>query len=938
MTPTTGSFTITGGGPLAASTAAISAPFTAAAVLTALTATGVLPANVEVTLVSFVANLLTIQFSGLSSNPGLLTVSNSTNAASFVVATTAALDYRPTTTTSLTKATANSRLVLNNSASDYRSSVTVTSGALRVSNAADLGSLFFAPATAVTVSSTGVLEIAAPINIYGTARTLSLTGSGIAGTSADAGNLGVVNAASTVVNNGAVRVLSGASLNWNPGVATGASTVIATESGTNVTLTGVLNPVATTLFKTGGGTLVLGGPANNTATGALHTYQGTVVLNKSGTGQAFGTGALIVGDGIGGDDADRVLWGSAAGSTSTTALGAVTVLSSGEYDASPATNATNEIQQLTFASNVTSGSFTITYNGQNSTSIPWSSIATTLIDSIQTGLNNLFGAGNTVVSMAAGTTVAQTVFTITFTGNLANANLNQVTITSSTLNGGGVAPSTVLNGMGNEVQQLTLVGANPDTVQLSFNGVNATSTLPAPFAATTATAIQTNLGTIAALTNNITVLGANGGPYTIVFRNTQAGINQNNISVVGTGTAAGSAVSLVSDGIGIAEVQQLLFDPTVNGGSFVITYNGQNSTPISWNASTSTLVGNINAGLVSIFGAGNAVAASLDGLRYTITFTLALANANLAPVTITSSLTTGNAVVTTPLAVATLQDGVGNTVFTYSVSGVAGSQPAYNGVAGTALLAFAANTTPTAAQVLASLNAIPSLTGNVAVIGPDGGGVAAPFTVVFLNNLASRNIPAAALTTAGGTAAWTPVSAGFGNEIQVVTNVAGVTSFTYQFEGFTTPSIAVGGSAAITARNFQNALDALPSVGAGNSIVTPISTTVFNVSFENALSHRDVVAAVPTGTGGTSTPSSPVTGVVNATLGATVTLGMNAAGAGDLVTGASVLSGFGVTVIGQAGAYNRADHHRQHRSGHRCSHADRQRRRCGHRSEHHRRH
>src|SRR5205823_13128854 len=66
------------------------------------------------------------------------------------------------------------------------------------------------------------------------------------------------------------------------------------------------------LVKIGAGELELGGTAPNTYVGTTTLNEGILRLNKSGgtqpaSAQAIGTSNLVVGDNVGGDDADRVV-------------------------------------------------------------------------------------------------------------------------------------------------------------------------------------------------------------------------------------------------------------------------------------------------------------------------------------------------------------------------------------------------------------------------------------------------------------------------------------------------------------------------------------------------------------------------------------------------------------------------------------------------------
>src|SRR5262249_5231228 len=142
---------------------------------------------------------------------------------------------------------------------------------------------------------------------------------------------------------------------------------------------------------------------------------------------------------------------------------------------------------------------------------------------------------------------------------------------------------------------------------------------------------------------------------------------------------------------------------------------------------------------------------SFDGLNYVITAAGGLANADLPQFTAagTGSLTT-------------IRNGTGNTIETLALGGtspgtlvvsfdaVASSNPALN---------FTARSAPTAADVLAHLNGIPALAGNVVVIGPAGG----PFLIVLSGSFAATNVAPSRFTFTSGTgttATFTTTSAG----------------------------------------------------------------------------------------------------------------------------------------------------------------------------------
>ena len=59
---------------------------------------------------------------------------------------------------------------------------------------------------------------------------------------------------------------------------------------------------------------------------------------------------------------------------------------------------------------------------------------------------------------------------------------------------------------------------------------------------------------------------------------------------------------------GSNEIQTLTLGGTIAGGTFPLTLNGQGVGPILWNATNTTLLGNIQAALDAVFGASQIVA------------------------------------------------------------------------------------------------------------------------------------------------------------------------------------------------------------------------------------------------------------------------------------------------------------------------------------------
>ncbi|MCO6457780.1 MAG: autotransporter-associated beta strand repeat-containing protein [Pirellulaceae bacterium] len=113
-------------------------------------------------------------------------------------------------------------------------------------------------------------------------------------------------------NTGGIRSLAGANT-WTGNIDLESNpTTFGIDAGSlqvSGQLVGDLNTLVSTgngLTKHGGGTLELGGPNPNNFTGQTTVNQGTLILNKPAGVDAIG-GNLVVGDALGGDNADQVI-------------------------------------------------------------------------------------------------------------------------------------------------------------------------------------------------------------------------------------------------------------------------------------------------------------------------------------------------------------------------------------------------------------------------------------------------------------------------------------------------------------------------------------------------------------------------------------------------------------------------------------------------------
>lgn len=120
-------------------------------------------------------------------------------------------------------------------------------------------------------------------------------------------------------------------------------------------------------------------------------------------------------------------------------------------------------------------------------------------------------------------------------------------------------------------------------------------------------------------------------------------------------TVAVSVVTLTEGSAGANEVQVLTFYGTPSGGTFTLTYDGQTTAAIAYNADAATVDAALEA--LSNIGAGDVTCTggSLPGTPITITFGGALANTNVPLITATVSSLTGGSI---SAAISTVTPGV----------------------------------------------------------------------------------------------------------------------------------------------------------------------------------------------------------------------------------------------------------------------------------------
>lgn len=164
----------------------------------------------------------------------------------------------------------------------------------------------------------------------------------------------------------------------------------------------------------------------------------------------------------------------------------------------------------------------------------------------------------------------------------------------------------------------------------------------------------------------VTVVGSpTSGTFVLEFGDAVTGPIAYNATASAVGTALASLAS-IGVGVGGTNEQQLVTISNATSGTFTLTYSGQTTGAIAWNAAASAVQTAIQA--LSNVGAGNATVTGSAGGPYTVTFAGTLADTNVAQMTASA----GSLVGSSPTAVVTTATGgVANTP-NIAVTGSAG--------------------------------------------------------------------------------------------------------------------------------------------------------------------------------------------------------------------------------------------------------------------------
>lgn len=306
----------------------------------------------------------------------------------------------------------------------------------------------------------------------------------------------------------------------------------------------------------------------------------------------------------------------------------------------------NEKQRITISGRPDGGSFTLTYAGQTTAAIAYDASAATIESALEalSNIDAMTGTGgpmpNSTADMEFGGSLAGTdVAPMTINTGSLTKTAPSVTVTTTTAGGAGGV---------NEVQTITANGVpNGGTWTITW-GDQTTSALAST---ANAAAVQAALEALSNIgSGDVAVTGGALGvsAFTVTFQGALGSANQpamtvDESSLLGPNVTV-SVATLTSGSPSQSEVQQFQLYGTPSGGTFTLSYDGQTTSAIAYDASTATIdaaleaLSNIGAGDVTVGGG------PLPGSAITVTFGGAMANTALNEMTINGGSLTGGSI------------------------------------------------------------------------------------------------------------------------------------------------------------------------------------------------------------------------------------------------------------------------------------------------------
>ncbi len=261
---------------------------------------------------------------------------------------------------------------------------------------------------------------------------------------------------------------------------------------------------------------------------------------------------------------------------------------------------TDEVQDIEIDDDVSGGNFTLTYDSQTTGSLAYNASSSVVQAALQ-ALSTI-GLGNVTVTQSS------PVWRATFAGDLASTNVGMISGTDVDMSGGDATTVTIAETVVgvdnvNEIMSITESGTvSGGTFTITFDGEE-TGAIPYDSTAATVELHMESLDNIPQGECSAAGGAIPGAPITLTFSGTLAG-NQPIIVIDSTSLTGSTPVYVAATdtpGVdAVAEVNTIVVNDSVSGGTFTLTQGGNSTAPIVYNASAAVVEAALEASPVSI--------------------------------------------------------------------------------------------------------------------------------------------------------------------------------------------------------------------------------------------------------------------------------------------------------------------------------------------------
>ena len=322
----------------------------------------------------------------------------------------------------------------------------------------------------------------------------------------------------------------------------------------------------------------------------------------------------------------------------------------------------SSVQAFTIPSGAT-GTWTVAFGGAVTGAMAVGASAATVQTAIE-GLSTI-GAGQVSVARTSNTWAQSSyVYTVTFQGTLANQGVAMLVVAVY-----NAAPIINVETAGspigwptkpNEIVRVLFPDSDVSafTFTLTWNAQTSAATAYTSGIALPVTSIS--WPSLHTLTGSVVQTYVGDNLYTLEFKNELAAFDVGAVTCSATWSAAQGRfdIAVTESTVGSPggnEVQLVTITTVPTGGTFTLTYAGQTTSNIAYNASAATVDAALEA--LSNIGAGDVAVTGSAGGPWTVTFGTALANTNVAQMTGSGALLTGGAAQAFALAAVTSSSG-----------------------------------------------------------------------------------------------------------------------------------------------------------------------------------------------------------------------------------------------------------------------------------------